>query len=381
VTGARRARLIGAATAAALALAAAVPSGGLAGPAGALPAKREELQRLQRQIAAKRERLWQTLRRERGLAAEIQRLDRARDDTERALVRLEADLRRLQVRAEAAASALARAERSLAAQQDALAARLIDTHRYGRVGYLDVVLGASTFGDFVARTRLVGAVFHEDARLIREYTADRDHTEALRQDLEARQAQVRAVVAAADEERQSLARQGDAKREMLRRVVRERAAAQQAVLDLERESTELEALIRSLQGTGPVGRHLTAGLVMPLRGSLTSRFGHRLHPLFRRQHFHAGIDIAAPHGAAVRAAAAGTVLFAGWYGGYGKLVVVDHGEGTSTLYGHLSAILVTVGTRVTRDQVIGRVGSTGYATGPHLHFEVRQNGRPVDPLR
>jgi murein DD-endopeptidase MepM/ murein hydrolase activator NlpD len=347
--------------------------------AGPAAAQREELQRLQQQITVERRRLSQTLRRERGLAAEVQRLDRAREDAERAVARQQAELGRLQRRAEAAAADLARAERALARQQEALGRRLVDAHRYGRGGYLDVVLGASTFAEFVARTRLVGAIVREDARLIEQYAADRDRTDALRREVAARQAEVRDAVAATDAYRRALEEQGDAKREVLRRVIRERTAAEQAVRELERESAELEALIQRLQGTGPL-RRLTVGLVMPLRGPLTSRFGYRLHPLFGRRHFHAGIDIAAPRGAPVRAAAAGTVIFAGWYGGYGKLVILDHGEGASTLYGHLSAILVAPGARVARDQVIGRVGSTGYATGPHLHFEVRQGGRPIDPL-
>lgn len=374
MTAARWPRVAGALVVLGVAVGVSLPAE--AGPAAA---QREELQRLQQQITVERRRLSQTLRRERGLAAEVQRLDRAREDAERAVARQQAELGRLQRRAEAAAADLARAERALARQQEALGRRLVDAHRYGRGGYLDVVLGASTFAEFVARTRLVGAIVREDARLIEQYAADRDRTDALRREVAARQAEVRDAVAATDAYRRALEEQGDAKREVLRRVIRERTAAEQAVRELERESAELEALIQRLQGTGPL-RRLTVGLVMPLRGPLTSRFGYRLHPLFGRRHFHAGIDIAAPRGAPVRAAAAGTVIFAGWYGGYGKLVILDHGEGASTLYGHLSAILVAPGARVARDQVIGRVGSTGYATGPHLHFEVRQGGRPIDPL-
>jgi len=129
-----------------------------------------------------------------------------------------------------------------------------------------------------------------------------------------------------------------------------------------------------------LGRSLAA-FIWPLRGIVTSRFGFRRHPIFRLRQFHQGLDIAAAQGSPVRAAFAGVVLFAGWYGGYGKLVIIDHGQGTSTLYGHLSAILASTGQQVPQGHVVGRVGSTGYSTGPHLHFEVRQNGKPVDPTR
>jgi murein DD-endopeptidase MepM/ murein hydrolase activator NlpD len=233
----------------------------------------------------------------------------------------------------------------------------------------------------VARARLVSAIIHQDTRLIQGYAADRDRTAELRERLEAQREQMRELMEETQERQQTLDARTAEKRRILRRIIRERSVAEQAVRELQEDSAELAALIQRLQGTGASfrGRGL-AGFLLPLRGALTSRFGRRTHPLFGRRHFHTGVDIAAPRGSPVRAAMDGTVLYAGWYGGYGKLIVLDHGQGLSTLYGHLSSILVSPGARVARSQVIGRVGSTGYSTGPHLHYEVRRNGRPVDPL-
>jgi murein DD-endopeptidase MepM/ murein hydrolase activator NlpD len=270
---------------------------------------------------------------------------------------------------------------ALARRRDLLSDRVLDAHRYGRAGYLDVVLGATSFSEFVARTRLVGAILHDDARLIQSYAADRDRTAQLREELDRQQAEVRALVRETEERQDLLLRQGLEKRSTLRRIREERTAAESAVRELEEESAELEALIQRLQQAAGTGARRIAGFVMPLRGAMTSRFGFRVHPLFGRRHFHTGVDIAAPRGTPVRAAEHGTVLFAGWYGGYGKLVVLDHGDGHSTLYGHLSVVLVTAGERTAKGQVIGLVGSTGYSSGPHLHYEVRKNGRPVDPLK
>lgn len=118
----------------------------------------------------------------------------------------------------------------------------------------------------------------------------------------------------------------------------------------------------------------TVAYLWPARGVITSRFGMR----WRRHH--TGVDIAAPRGTPIHAARAGRVVRAGWHGGYGLLVVLDHGDGMETWYGHASRILVRVGERVERGQVIARVGCTGACTGPHVHFEVRVRGRPVDPL-
>lgn len=358
------------------------PAAGAPAAGGSLPARQEELKRVQQRLELQKQRLDQARRRERRLADEVQRLDREREATEHRLARLGVELKRVRRAEEAAVVALARAEGTLVRQQTVLGERVVDAYRLGQAGYLEVVLGATSFPEFIARARLVSTIIHRDTELVETYAAARDRTIALREQLEAERERVRVLMAETEERQQTLARKGEEKRTILRRIAGERAVTEQAVRELEDDSSQLEALILRLQGAGAsvVGGRLV-GFVMPLRGPLTSRFGSRVHPLFGRRHFHTGVDIAAPHGAPVRAAADGTVLFAGWYGGYGRLIVVDHGQGLSTLYGHLSAILVGAGTRVTRNHVIGRVGSTGYATGPHLHYEVRQNGRPIDPLR
>ncbi|MBC7331737.1 MAG: M23 family metallopeptidase [Synergistetes bacterium] len=118
----------------------------------------------------------------------------------------------------------------------------------------------------------------------------------------------------------------------------------------------------------------------PLRGRITSRFGWRRDPLSRRREFHTGLDIAAERGAYIRASRSGKVVYAGWRSGYGLLIVIDHGGGWETYYAHCSRVNVRKGQYVRRGEVIGRVGSTGRTTGPHLHFEVRKGGRPLNPL-
>lgn len=105
----------------------------------------------------------------------------------------------------------------------------------------------------------------------------------------------------------------------------------------------------------------------------------RMHPILKTSRMHTGVDIAAPSGSQVVSTGAGAVIFAGWLGAYGQTVVIDHGGGISTLYAHLSSIQVREGQSVSLGQKIGGVGSTGFSTGPHLHFEVRQNGEPVNP--
>ncbi|MBM3308603.1 MAG: peptidoglycan DD-metalloendopeptidase family protein [Candidatus Eisenbacteria bacterium] len=120
-------------------------------------------------------------------------------------------------------------------------------------------------------------------------------------------------------------------------------------------------------------------LVWPVHGRISGRYGHRFHPIFHRRMMHTGLDIAARHGTPIAAAMDGRVTFAGTKGGYGRTIIVEHPNGYETLYGHCSKILVKRGERVRKGQTIGRVGNTGYSTGPHLHFEVKRNGKRVNP--
>jgi murein DD-endopeptidase MepM/ murein hydrolase activator NlpD len=129
----------------------------------------------------------------------------------------------------------------------------------------------------------------------------------------------------------------------------------------------------------PAVASLGGALVMPAEGRISSRFGMRVHPITGRQRMHSGMDIAAPTGTPVRAAAGGVVSFAGSRGGYGNTVIIDHPDGTQTLYAHKHTLGVQAGESVRAGQAIGTVGSTGQSTGPHLHFEVRRNGEPLDP--
>ncbi|HSP37167.1 MAG TPA: peptidoglycan DD-metalloendopeptidase family protein [Frankiaceae bacterium] len=155
------------------------------------------------------------------------------------------------------------------------------------------------------------------------------------------------------------------------------AALQQASSDL---ASLLAARSRANPGGPPRPQAGSGGLIMPTTGVFTSPYGYRNDPFGGGRRFHAGQDIAAPLGTPIYAATAGTVAYAGWESGYGNYTCIDRGSGFATCYGHQSQILVTVGQSVQQGQEIGLVGSTGNSTGPHLHFEVRLNGQPVDPV-
>jgi murein DD-endopeptidase MepM/ murein hydrolase activator NlpD len=361
-----------------------------AGPASPSPStvslreRRARLREMIQQLTRSRAQLREVRRRERRVLGELEDIDRTQDATERRLAELSRELVDTTTNAQAAATQLALTERRLNQHRTRLHGRLRDAYMYGRTGYADVLFGAADFGEFVTRWHFVTAIVQADGRLITDYEADVTEYRELQAVLQRERAQLEAITVQARARREEIARQEQAKRVMLTRLQRERAAYEQMVRDLEEDSRELEALILRTQtrtGLRPGLAGRLGTFIWPARGRFTSGFGLRRHPIFRVRRMHTGVDIGAPRGAPVHAASDGRVIYTGWFGGYGKIVVIDHGGGVSTLYAHLSQILTREGRDVHKGDLIGRVGSTGYSTGPHLHFEVRINGRPIDPLR
>ena len=163
----------------------------------------------------------------------------------------------------------------------------------------------------------------------------------------------------------------------------DRRTYEQAERELARQSASIQSMIARNKGDASI-KVSSAGFLRPIGGRISSPFGWRTHPIFNSKTFHSGVDIAGPNKGSIRASNSGKVIYSGWYGGYGKVVILDHGtvngKPTTTLYAHMSSIKVGQGQYVNKGDVIGFEGTTGYSTGPHVHFEVRINGKPNNPL-
>lgn len=256
---------------------------------------------------------------------------------------------------------------------------------------LSFVLGTSSFTDILDNLELLGRIGRQDERIAAKVKSSRDAVADARRRTRiarAEAARVEAAAASATAEQRSVVSRLVTSRDALIAARRDKSAAlasieedRESVLEeihaLEQQSAALAAQIRQAQQPSssaippPIG---TGQLAWPVSGPVTSGFG----PRWGRMH--EGIDIAVPTGTPVRAAASGTVIYAGWMGGYGNLVVIDHGGGLSTAYAHNSAFASSVGQSVAKGQVVAYSGSTGNSSGPHVHFEVRVNGTAVDPL-
>lgn len=171
--------------------------------------------------------------------------------------------------------------------------------------------------------------------------------------------------------------------ELIKKLRTDRQTFEKAERELARQSKNLTGIINRETST-PSNMKVVGGFIKPIAGPITSNYGWRVHPIFKSRTFHSGIDIGGANNGAVQASNSGKVIYAGWYGGYGKVVIIDHGiyngDKITTLYAHLNTWTVNVGQYVSRGQTVGREGTTGYSTGPHLHFEVRVNGQTRNPL-
>lgn len=273
---------------------------------------------------------------------------------------------------------------------DELTDLLVAYYKNGRTGYQQVLLTSNSFGEFMNRSDAVKRIVESDNELLTTVETEQRLVKQREEELEHYKSQAEKLRGKVAEKREEYRDAAHGQRQLLNRISRERAAYEQYLQELEESSREIERMIRRLNaerkrrkpsGNGSTPDTLWTGVfIRPVPGGMRSPFGYRTHPIFHIRKLHTGVDLGSSYGTPIKAAGGGIVIFSGWKRGYGKTIVIDHGGDTATLYGHCSELLVSAGASVHQGQVIAKVGSTGYSTGPHLHWEVRKNGTPVNPL-
>jgi len=333
-----------------------------------------------------------------AVVAELEGAQSAVDEAQAAVGTLEAELSSARMRLDVLTERLDAQTRKLERLRSEYEKAVAILEARVRAAYIDeppdmlaFLVSASSFDEVIDNVELLTRIGRQDKRIAQQVERARDRTASERRATivtKRQQAAAVAVIADRTDEaraaRDRLAGERDrlAAMENLKQIaLAESRETREGYLDevdgLLAQSAALAEQIRGAQqgaGTTGNGQPSAAGLIWPCDGVVVSGFG------MRWGRMHEGIDIGCAYGTPNRAAASGTVIYAGWLGGYGNLVVVDHGNGLSTAYAHASSILVSVGQSVSQGQTVSLVGSTGHSTGPHLHFEVRVNGVAVDPL-
>ena len=316
-----------------------------------------------------------------GLSEEKRAVDEAADEATKAYKDVKKELDATEARIDENEDKLKVLNKDFAVKRDQLAKRVRDIYINGQINYLDVLFGAKDFQDFFTRMDLLKRVIQQDYDLVQVVFAEKTAIETSQKELEKdKTAKEKLVASAADRKKEAEKKQA-AKQAIIDKMETDRATQERIINENLAASKEVEQMIRNSRYQ-PASPALSGSgaLNWPLGGPITSPFGWRVHPITGASRFHSGIDIGGDYGDTIHAAGAGIVSYAGWISGYGYAVIIDHGGGISTLYGHNQALLVSEGQSVSQGQAIAECGSTGNSTGPHCHFEVRVDGEPVDPM-
>ena len=314
--------------------------------------------------------------------AELKQVQAERIQLDKDITKTEAELKAAQAR--------------LQSREKVFYKRVRDIYINGRLSYLDVVVGSKDFSDFANRMEMLKRILQSDMDLINTIKTEREEIASKKAKLEEDRAKVLELEKVA-QEKQNLINQKKAERQaVLEGAMNDRDTAERAYNELMASSASITAMLQQRaaeraaaaaaaasqggSGGGATWVQGTGQLAAPVVAPITSDFGWRIHPIYGTRRLHAGTDFGVDEGTPVHAADGGVVVEAGWVSGYGYTVIIDHGNGMSTLYAHNSDVAVSPGQTVSKGQVVSYSGNTGGSTGPHLHFEVRINGEPTDPM-
>lgn len=350
-----------------------------------------DLQSIQKQLRLHQQRILQGRQAERSLLAELQETDKRIEEAEGHYAESEANLRLVLERLDLLRASILHTETGLLEMKDILAARLRLRYLEGRQGFWRALLEARDLTEAVVRLKFFHLLSAQNAYWIGRLQEKRQELAREKQEWAEREIQARDLEAQRLKNLEKIREHKTAREQKLKNLRSDRAAHEQACRELNAASQRLTALItalkrqaadleRRLKFSGAPFAQRLGKLSWPTRGRIVEPFGKIRHPRFNTFMLHKGIDIAGPIGQNVLAAAPGNVLFAEWFEGYGRMIIVDHGNGFNTVYAHLAKITAGAGQKVEEGQVIGTLGDSGTWKGPALYFEIRHKGEAVDPL-
>lgn len=313
---------------------------------------------------------------------QVQKLDEKIEESNKELEGLDAKISELQSSIEEVQAKLDVAEENYTKQKELLDNRLIAVYESSDTEYLDVILSSKSISDFLSNYFLITELAKQDIELLEDMQSKKDNIKKNRKQLEDKKQELATIKANQSKTARILENTKIVRENYISKLSSEEQGIQTKIDEYNAQFAAINAEILAMVKDGIAAEYIGGELAWPVPGytRISSKYGMRTHPITGVYKLHTGTDISAPMGANFIAANDGIVIKAGYNGAYGNMVIIDHGGGVSTLYAHGSEILVQVGQTVKRGDPVLKVGSTGYSTGPHAHFEVRLNGVVTDPM-
>lgn len=353
----------------------------------------EEYQKIQRQISNTKKKLTETTRKEKAVTQQIEVLSQKITITQKKVNVVSLRIKKVHQNIVELSKEIVDKNKRIAEVEDLLRHRLVSIYKYGGVTEFNLLLSSQGAEDALANSYLLTKIAEQDQSLINELITQKKKLSDTQEKLKTQKVSLESHGKELKEQTTELQGAANERNAILAKVRKDKDVYMSQQEELLRASKELQATIKRLlaekrkiaaqrhPGKPETVYYRGGRLAWPVQGTITSTFGTRVHPIFKTKITHTGLDISAPKGTPVRAADTGEILFTGWLSGYGNVVIIDHGANLTTVYAHLSVIECTEGAKVNRGSVVGRVGSSGVATGNHLHFETRVNGDAVNPMR
>lgn len=344
---------------------------------------KSKLGTIENKIEKKEEKVEENKKKEENLKEKISTLEGAIKKTESELAGIRKDIEQMTTKITKITDKIVKLKEKIDIQEESLSLRLRTMYKDGNMGIIQVLLGSVDIQDFMNNFKLIKELHKSDVTVLKELEENHEKVEQQKEELDDLAAKMKSQEAKQKEKQKKLEEDKTEVAAAKAKVEAENKELYADIDKLEAESSRLQAEITSLSDSGK--KYKGNGVFawpFPAYSRISSEYGTRIHPITGVKKFHSGLDIAGPSGSPIVAAESGTVVSAGWNsGGYGNMVIIDHGGGIATVYAHNSALRVSVGQSVKRGQTIAACGSTGLSTGPHLHFEVREGGSTVDPRK
>ena len=354
----------------------------------------QRLKKIEQEIKSVKEEINNLQKKESGYLETLHKIEKLLQDTEKELLSIEKDLKLAQKEIKTAEDEVFIEKENLRGKAKLLESKLREIYKRRLTSYLEILFNSESFPDFLTRFRYIKNILSLDAEVINDIRQQTKKIENDKMNLENREEILSLLKKEVEKEKENIEFSIKSKKSIINKIDSQKEAYLKSLKELEQSSQEIKNIIESIYKQKEEDSKKASQkevptitlkpkkgiLALPIQGKLISGYGRQKNTEFNTYTFNSGIDIRAPLGQIVHVAGSGEVIYTGNIKGYGQIIIIDHGGRVTTLYAHLSKILVDIGDKVKKEQTIGQVGDSGGVSSPRLHFEVRVEGKPTDPM-